>query len=217
MANPHTTSNPKSTQVSDSQEIPARKIHIRKMSAATPEEMAAAVERMNDWSGGQFYILEWEYFPGINYAMRLFRDAEIAFEYRYDELTDYATQVCVRLFTELPPLIRRAEAEARTPKQTGRTSMRISPDRPTMPGFVYLIQSPTTAYKIGRTKNPRNRMKTFGIQLPFEVEYVCLIETNDMIGLEKELHERYANKRVNGEWFELSPHDVAEIKSLGGE
>ena len=82
-------------------------------------------------------------------------------------------------------------------------------------GYVYLIQSHTSAYKIGRTKNPHDRIKTFGVQLPFEVEYICLIETTDMIGLEKELHERYAHRRVNGEWFRLAPHEVSEIKALG--
>lgn len=81
-------------------------------------------------------------------------------------------------------------------------------------GYVYLIQSPSSAYKIGRTKSPEDRMKTFGVQLPFEVDYVCLIETDDMIGLERELHQRYAHKRTNGEWFTLGPDDVDAIKGM---
>jgi hypothetical protein len=81
-------------------------------------------------------------------------------------------------------------------------------------GFVYLLQSPTSAYKIGRSKNPDHRLKTFGIQLPYEVEYLAVIPTDDMYTLESELHERYADKRVNGEWFELDDNDVEYIKSL---
>lgn len=81
-------------------------------------------------------------------------------------------------------------------------------------GFVYLLQSPTSAYKIGRTKDPQSRMKTFGIQLPFEVEYACLIETPDMYDLESRLHSRFAKKRINGEWFNLTNDDVEYIKSL---
>lgn len=88
------------------------------------------------------------------------------------------------------------------------------PELPTNPGFVYLLQSPTSAYKIGRTKNPENRLKTFEVKLPFEVEFVCLIKTPHMSVLESQLHARFADKRVNGEWFDLLPEDVEYIKSL---
>lgn len=83
-------------------------------------------------------------------------------------------------------------------------------------GYVYLIQSPTGSYKIGRTKDPSNRMKTFTVKLPFEVDYVCVIETADMYRLEGDLHLRFNSKRVNGEWFRLEPQDVEHIKSLAG-
>lgn len=81
-------------------------------------------------------------------------------------------------------------------------------------GYVYLIRSASGHYKIGRTKDPKNRMKTFGIQLPFEVEYLCLIETVDMKALEMSLHEQFASKRVNGEWFALDAEDVEYIKDM---
>lgn len=81
-------------------------------------------------------------------------------------------------------------------------------------GFVYLIQYPTGAYKIGRTTNPKDRMKTFSVKLPFEVEYVCVLETDDMYGLESQLHNRFAQNRVNGEWFALTPDEVEYIKGL---
>lgn len=81
-------------------------------------------------------------------------------------------------------------------------------------GYVYLIRSATGYYKIGRTVDPSNRIKTFGVKLPFEVEYECLIESADMHGLEAELHNHYAKQRVNGEWFQLAPEDVDYIKGL---
>lgn len=83
-----------------------------------------------------------------------------------------------------------------------------------VPGYVYLIQSPTGAYKIGRTKNPADRLKTFSVKLPFEVEFVCVIESHNMIELESDLHARYADKRVNGEWFNLDAADVEAIKAM---
>lgn len=102
--------------------------------------------------------------------------------------------------------IRQEEEERRKYKQQKRVA--------NTGGYVYLVQSPTENYKIGRTKNPENRMRTFGVQLPFEVEYVCVIKTPDMYALERELHERFASKRVNGEWFTLETADVEYIKGL---
>jgi predicted GIY-YIG superfamily endonuclease len=87
-------------------------------------------------------------------------------------------------------------------------------ERPAVTGYVYLIQSPTGAYKIGRTKNPANRLQTFHVKLPFEVEYVAVISTPDMYRLESNLHRQYASKRVNGEWFMLDAADVEAIKTL---
>lgn len=81
-------------------------------------------------------------------------------------------------------------------------------------GYVYLIQSPTGHYKIGRTKNPFNRMRTFEVKLPFEIEYVCLLSTTNMYELETRLHRQFADKRVNGEWFTLSSEDVEIIKAV---
>lgn len=82
------------------------------------------------------------------------------------------------------------------------------------PGYVYLVQSPTSAYKIGRTKDYKSRARTFGVQLPFEVEFICVIQTGNMRKLEKELHQRFAEKRVSGEWFNLLPEDVEYIRGL---
>lgn len=81
-------------------------------------------------------------------------------------------------------------------------------------GYVYLVQSPTGTYKIGRTKDPADRMKTFSIKLPFEVEYVCVIPTDDRYRLESELHKRFKSQRVNGEFFRLSASDIEYIKGL---
>jgi hypothetical protein len=35
-----------------------------------------------------------------------------------------------------------------------------------------------------------------------------------MIGLERRLHERFADKRINGEWFDLSEDDVTFIREM---
>ena len=81
-------------------------------------------------------------------------------------------------------------------------------------GYVYLLQSSTGYWKIGRTHSPNNRLKTFNVKLPFEVEYKHLIQTDDMYALETKLHERFKEKRINGEWFALNDGDVREICAL---
>lgn len=81
-------------------------------------------------------------------------------------------------------------------------------------GYVYLLRSDTGFYKIGRAKNPKNRLATFNVKLPFEVQFEHLIKSNDYKRLEKELHERYDHLRVNGEWFNLDPKDIEEILKM---
>lgn len=81
-------------------------------------------------------------------------------------------------------------------------------------GYVYLLQSSTGVYKIGRTGDPDKRIRTFGVKLPFEVEYTCVIKTPHMFELEKLLHRAFHHKRINGEWFKLDAQDVGLIKGL---
>lgn len=82
-------------------------------------------------------------------------------------------------------------------------------------GYVYLIQAiaPQTYYKIGLSKNPVSRIHNLGVVLPFPIEVKHLIQTNHMREAEKKLHEEFAHKRVNGEWFELDEADVQRITS----
>ena len=79
--------------------------------------------------------------------------------------------------------------------------------------FLYLMyDSATGLYKIGKSFNPNTREKTLGGQTPL----ISLIHTtkHKTPKMEKELHEKYKNKRVRGEWFELTQEDVEFIKSL---
>ncbi len=83
-------------------------------------------------------------------------------------------------------------------------------------GYVYLLTAlhDSTLFKIGRTNNPKVRGNTFGVKLPFKVEFDCIIKTDDMYALEDELHARFADQRLDGEWFRLSPDDIQYIKEL---
>ncbi len=79
-------------------------------------------------------------------------------------------------------------------------------------GFVYILKSETGHYKIGKTTNPDNRIKTFSVKLPFRVEYELLIPSEDHNALEIELHTRFAYCRLDGEWFALTDGDVNDLR-----
>lgn len=96
----------------------------------------------------------------------------------------------------------------------GNDPLRTAPRRAARPGYVYLIRSETGYYKIGRTTDPDDRILTFSVKLPFEVEYDCLIRSPDHAAMETTLHNRFAHKRVNGEWFALDADDVAYMREL---
>lgn len=92
------------------------------------------------------------------------------------------------------------------------TSQLRQPSRPiSSPGFIYILFG-NGVYKIGKTKNPKQRKTWLDIKLPFAVEIHHLIKTNNMIACEYLFHDRYNQKRINGEWFNLTAEDVAEIK-----
>lgn len=88
------------------------------------------------------------------------------------------------------------------------------PPREKPAGYVYVIQDVDIShyYKIGYTGNLKERIDDyFGVKLPFQTEYVAIIESGDARTLEWQLHQRYAESRKRGEWFDLSRDDVHEI------
>lgn len=83
-------------------------------------------------------------------------------------------------------------------------------------GYVYLIKG-GKGYKIGMSKKPLERITTLGVVLPFPIKTLAIIETDDMVALEKQLHNHYTEHCLNGEWFDLRDDQVEDIKALQGE
>jgi len=64
-------------------------------------------------------------------------------------------------------------------------------------------------YKIGRSNNPKKRLSNIKVG-NIDISLVCY-----GLGVsEKKLHKLYSEKRVDGEWFDLSKNDVNNITHL---
>ena len=83
------------------------------------------------------------------------------------------------------------------------------------PGYVYLaVAEGTGRWKIGRTQKLRERGNTLQKQCPFPLIIEHVIWSDDHEAMESSLHDKHKDCRVYGEWFELTPAQVEEIKSI---
>ncbi len=73
--------------------------------------------------------------------------------------------------------------------------------------FVYLFRADGGFYKIGQSESPQRRVADFA-HLPFNVELVHKIATDDPGWLEGIFHKTHQHCRVQGEWFKLTAAEV---------
>jgi hypothetical protein len=81
-------------------------------------------------------------------------------------------------------------------------------------GYIYVIRSPH-GFKIGKTVNLKQRTRLFEVKLPFKNSLEHYAWFDDYTHAERSLHLRFHDKRLEGEWFDLAPEDLVEIKRQG--
>lgn len=78
-------------------------------------------------------------------------------------------------------------------------------------GYVYLLKS-GKYYKIGRSNAPGRREREIALHMPEESKMIHKISTDDPAGIEAYWHNRFAKKRLNGEWFALSNEEMLAFR-----
>lgn len=87
-------------------------------------------------------------------------------------------------------------------------------------GFVYLIQSGDSSYyKIGCTSSrPIKRLRNLQTGSPVELRLYEVFYADDMAMLERDGHNRVRDRRVRGEWFDLTQAEVERLAAyLAGD
>ncbi len=88
---------------------------------------------------------------------------------------------------------------------------KITPAKEVKKGYVYIMKDGRNGmHKIGFSKNPKAREKTLQSEVP---EITLLHAWKGCMNDEESLHDHFHSKRVRGEWFNLTPQDIKDIKS----
>lgn len=76
---------------------------------------------------------------------------------------------------------------------------------------IYLLRA-GEYFKIGWAKTLDKRIRDIQSCCPETLELIHTIPTQDPIASEAQWHHRFRGKRVHGEWFKLTPEDIAEFR-----
>lgn len=78
-------------------------------------------------------------------------------------------------------------------------------------GFIYLVKdNASNRIKIGITTNHKDRLRSLNTMVPYGITTIAVFQSGRYEELEKEVHEKYKDKRKNGEWFELNNDELKD-------
>lgn len=73
-----------------------------------------------------------------------------------------------------------------------------------MKGFVYVISSGEGRFKIGRARDPMERMRGLQVASPVSLEMVYSVEVSQSTQAEGHAHKLLTEHRLRGEWFSVT-------------
>jgi hypothetical protein len=79
---------------------------------------------------------------------------------------------------------------------------------------IYLIEGQPEHFKIGKSKNVLSRLSSLGTGLPHKPRLIHSFPAKTPARAESVLHQKFKDKRLNGEWFRLTPEDVEWVKAI---
>lgn len=164
-------------------------------------------------------LVEYRYFHTARWCSELIIQKPRDFE--NEQIADWIQKLDYVIEYSKSHLYRPTESEIATLNSIRKTFIAeqqrrertVRPSKKPRPGYIYLVRAitPDNHYKIGLSKNPVTRIESMSVKLPFPIESIHQFPTNNMHIAERQLHERYADKRANGEWFQLTDQDVQDI------
>ena len=81
-----------------------------------------------------------------------------------------------------------------------------------MKGYVYLLTD-GELYKIGVTRGSiENRISKLQTGNPYDIAIIDYFESEYPFKVEKMLHARHSQQRINNEWFNLEKEDVNNFR-----
>ena len=80
-------------------------------------------------------------------------------------------------------------------------------------GWVYIIKS-QGCYKIGRTKNIKSRIKSYKTENPYQITILAQKEVVFPKSVEHILLNRFKQKNLHGEWFNLNTKELIILMKL---
>ena len=84
----------------------------------------------------------------------------------------------------------------------------------TIPGWVYCFGGDMNGKfvcKIGLSSNHKKRLA--GISVPFKIRSICEKYVENMKEGEALMHGAWGDRRINGEWFDMTGVDINDIKA----
>ena len=84
-------------------------------------------------------------------------------------------------------------------------------------GVYFVLSMSSHLVKIGYAKDPWKRLSSMQTGCPEELRMMAVIYTYLPVGLESDLHVRFAAQRVRGEWFSLTDELVDYAIQWGRE